>query len=249
MPPRRSSRASLPSRALTTEGADRLLDLGEGHPPRVPEHRHHEAPGGAHRDADVVIALVDDVVAVDLRVDRRVLDERSDGRLDEEGHEAEADAVLLLERLAVRRTQRRHGGHVHLVEGGEHRRRVLRELQPLAGAAAQAAHGHPLLAPMRSGRRGRFGLHCCGYRCRCRCHPSRYWGGGRGSLCLSFWRRFGIRPRSRRRGRCGTCNNRGEHVALQQAATLAGPLDLRWIEAVLVEQTTHRRGRRRRNIE
>ena len=48
---------------------DRLLDLGERQLIGVAHHRHDEALLGADRDADVIVVLVDDVVAVDLGVD------------------------------------------------------------------------------------------------------------------------------------------------------------------------------------
>src|SRR3546814_3406266 len=55
----------------------------------------------ADGDADVVVVLVDDLVAVDLGVDRRQLLQRGERRLHEEAHEAELDPVLLLEAVLV----------------------------------------------------------------------------------------------------------------------------------------------------
>jgi hypothetical protein len=43
-----------------------LLDLGEAQPLGAANDRHHEALAAADRDADVVVVLVDDVVAADL---------------------------------------------------------------------------------------------------------------------------------------------------------------------------------------
>ena len=57
-------------RALAEVG-DLLLDLGDRHLVGVAQDRHDEAARAAHRDADVEIAVVDDVGAVDRRVDRR----------------------------------------------------------------------------------------------------------------------------------------------------------------------------------
>jgi hypothetical protein len=72
---------------------------------------------------------IDKIVTVDLGVDGRELLQRGDAGLDEEAHKAEPNAaVLLLERVAVFRSQRHHRGHVHLVEGGQHSGGVLRLL-------------------------------------------------------------------------------------------------------------------------
>ena len=66
------------------ELGDLLLDLGEAQLIGIAHHRHDQALLGADGDADVVVVLVDDVVAVDLGVDGRDLLQRDDGRLDEE---------------------------------------------------------------------------------------------------------------------------------------------------------------------
>jgi hypothetical protein len=152
----------------------------------IADHRHHQAVRAADRDAHVDEVLVDDLVAVDLGVDRGKLLQRGDAGADEQAHVAEPHAaVLLLERLTVLRAQRHRRRHVHLVEGGQHRGGVLRLLQPRRDGAAQAGHLHPLLAVLHRPRRLRGG-----------------WRGGR------------------RRGAV----QEGEHVALGDAAVLAGAL-------------------------
>ena len=90
---------SVPSSARFGEIADRLLDLRERHPVGVAKHRDDEAPFGADGHADVVVVLVDDLVALNLGVELRERFQRGDARLDEERRDAQADAVLLLERL------------------------------------------------------------------------------------------------------------------------------------------------------
>src|SRR5260221_9254018 len=65
--------------------------------------------------------------------------------LHEEGHEAELDAVLLLEALLVVLAKRHHRTHVYFIEGGEDRRGGLRLDQPLRDALAQPRHRHALL--------------------------------------------------------------------------------------------------------
>ena len=66
-------------------------------------------------------------------------------RLDEERHEAQLDAVLLLELVLVLVAQVHHRLHVDLVEGGQDRVGRLRLQQALGDARAQAGHRHALL--------------------------------------------------------------------------------------------------------
>jgi hypothetical protein len=111
--------------------------------------RHDEAARAAHRDTDVEVAVVDDVVTVDRGIDHGEALERVHRGLDEERHEAQAHAVLLLEALLVFLAHLHHRRHVHFVERGEDRRGGLRHDQALGDALAQARHGHALLRPSR----------------------------------------------------------------------------------------------------
>ena len=63
--------------------------------------------------------MVDDVVAVDRGIEDWVLLQGVHRRLDEEGHEAELDTMLLLELVFVLIAQVHHRRHIHLVERGE----------------------------------------------------------------------------------------------------------------------------------
>ena len=110
------------------------------------KHRHHEPALGADGNADMVVVLVDDVGAVDLGIDRRDILQRLHAGLHEEAHQAELDAVLLLEGVAILAPERHHRAHVHVVERGEHRRGVLRLLQALGDGLAEPRHAHPLFA-------------------------------------------------------------------------------------------------------
>src|SRR5215218_9005017 len=85
---------------LAAERGDFLFDLREAPGVGVAYHRHDEALLGADRNADVVMVLVDYVVAVDLGVNRRQFLQRDDRGFDKDRHEAEPDAVLFLEPLA-----------------------------------------------------------------------------------------------------------------------------------------------------
>ena len=148
------------TRALAVFG-DGLLDAGKGQHVGIAQHGNDEALLGAHRHADVVEVLVDDVVAVDLGVDRRNLLQCLDAGLHEEAHEAQLHAVLLLEQLLVLVAQRHGRRHVDLVEGRQHGGGVLRILQAARDGEAQARHLHTLLA--RGIRRRWCG---CGSGCR-----------------------------------------------------------------------------------
>ena len=89
-------------------------------------------------------------------------------RLHEEAHEAELDAVLLLEALLVAVAQLDHRLHVHFVERRQDRRGRLRLHEALGDARAQARHRHALLGPraqrerQRHRRRRRRGVAAAG---------------------------------------------------------------------------------------
>ena len=157
VPPVRSGERQLAVARLRRQLDDLLLDLGEGLAVGVAHDRHDQPLLGADRDADVVVVLEDDLVALDLGVHPRERLQRADDRLGEEGHEAEADTVPLLEGFLARLAQVHHRGHVDLVEGRQHRRRLLRLDQPGGDGLAAAGHAHPLLAPIGCPRRRRTG--------------------------------------------------------------------------------------------
>ena len=69
----------------------------------------------------------------------------------------EADAVLLLKRLLAPLAQRHHGGHVHLVEGGEHGGVVLRLDEPAGDRRAALGHAHAFFAAVAGLRSGAVG--------------------------------------------------------------------------------------------
>ena len=70
-------------------------------PVGVAHHRHDEALVGADGDAEVVVVLEHEIGAVDLGVDGGNVLQRLHAGFDEEAHEAELAAVLLLERVLV----------------------------------------------------------------------------------------------------------------------------------------------------
>ena len=115
-------------------------------------HRHHQPALGADRDADMVVVLVDDVGAIDLGVDGGNFLERLRAGAHEEAHEAEFCAVLLLEQVAILRTQRHDMAHVDLVEGRQHGGGVLGIFQSPGDGLAEPRHAHALLARRVVGR-------------------------------------------------------------------------------------------------
>ena len=134
------------------EVGDGLLDLSEAHAVRVADHGNHEALLGAHRNAQMVIVLVDEVRAVDLGIDRRDLLESLGAGLHEEAHEAELGAMLLLEDVLVAGAQGHHFAHVDLVEGRQHGGGVLGVLEAARDGLAQLGHAHALFKRAVIGR-------------------------------------------------------------------------------------------------
>ena len=145
VPPLRSASDSEPSSARLANSRMPFSISREGQPVGVAQHRHDQTLGRADGDADVVVVLQHHLVALDLGVDAWEAAQCPDRRLDEKRRDPEADAMPVLERLLVALAQRHHGGHVHLVEGGEHRRRALGLDEPPGNRGAALRHPHPFL--------------------------------------------------------------------------------------------------------
>ena len=213
----------LPIAGLPAEIADFLFDLGDRHLVGIAHHRNHKALVGADSDADMGVLLVDQVIAIDLGIDRRDFLERMHHGLGEKAHEAQLDAMLLLEQVLVLVAQVHHRLHVHLVEGGQHGGGVLRILEAARNGLAQAGDLHALFArrviggnrSARRGRRRRSGGLC-----------SRSRSGGR----------------SRRGGGRRTGQGR-EHIFLEHLTRLAGTGNAGGVEIVLVDQLLRRGSR------
>ena len=102
--------------------------------------------------------MVDDVVAVDRGVDRRLALQRFNRSLDEEGHEAQAHAVvLLLEHVLVLGAQVHDRLHVDFVVGGQHGHGGLSLDQTLGHLGAQTGHRHALLDAVTGGEQRSVG--------------------------------------------------------------------------------------------
>ena len=96
-----------------------LFDPGQVELVAVAEDGNHQAFLGADGDADVVIVLLDDLLALDPGVDGGDGPQGVDGGLDEEGHEAEFHPVLGLEDGLDLGAEGDELGEIGLVEGGE----------------------------------------------------------------------------------------------------------------------------------
>ena len=178
---------------------DLLLDLGKAHLISVAQNGHHQAARRTDGDADVKVAVVDDVVAIHRRVEHREFFQRMHRRFDKEAHEAELDAMLFLKTLLEALAHFHDRGHVDLVEGGEDGVARLRLQQALGHAGAQPGHGHALFGALAKVWRGR--------RVDRRQGAGRDASGNRYRLCGS--------------SRCG----RSQHIAFGDAAVFAGADD------------------------
>ena len=126
----------------------------ERQPVGVAHHRHDQPAFGADGDADVVVLLVDDLVALDLGVELRERAQRRDGGLDEERRDAEADAVRSLN-ASLRRSRSAITAvmstslkvvSIAAVRCASTRRRAM--------VARRLRHAHALLAARIAGLRG-----------------------------------------------------------------------------------------------
>ncbi len=191
------------------EIGDFLLDVGERLLVRIAQDRHDEAARGTDGDTDVEEAVIDDVGAVDRCVDDRVLLQSLHRSLDEERHEAELHAVLLLEPVLVPVAQVHHRLHVHFVERRQDRRGRLRLDETLGDALPQARHRDALL-----GTRGEAGIdvHARG-RHRLQCGRRSGWHRG----CRGY----------------ATAFDGVHHIALGHAAATTGASDARRVDALI----------------
>ena len=127
------------------EIGDLFLDIRKGKLIAVAQDRHHQPARTAHRNADIEIAVIDDVCAIHRGVHHGEFLQGVYAGLHEKGHEAELDAMLLFELVLVAIAQVHDRLHVDLVERGQDCSRGLRFHQSLGDALAQARHGHALL--------------------------------------------------------------------------------------------------------
>jgi hypothetical protein len=139
--------------------------------------------------------LQHDLVALNLGVQARILLERANHRLGEERHEAQPDAVPLLKSVAPPLAQFHHCAHIHLIEGGQHRRRVLRLHQPPRDGLTPPRHADTLLAARRGVAEGRGRARLPEGRQRGRWHrrPGGRWRRDRLLLRWVRWQRRRLR--------------------------------------------------------
>src|SRR5690606_19883704 len=102
----------------------------------------------------IVVVAVNDVLLSDLRVDCRELLERVDCGLDEEGHKTKLHVVLFEELVLVLFTYSHDVRHVHLVEGGQHRSRLLSLNQAFGNLRTTRTHCTDFFVSITCGRPG-----------------------------------------------------------------------------------------------
>jgi len=131
---------SLPSRARLATSRDLSTYVKQSLAIGVLHVGDNEPLLGRDGDSHVDVMLVDDGVAIHLRVDGRELLERLTHRAHEERHERQLDAMLLLDLLLVLVAQRIERGHVDFVERRQVRGGVLGLEQILGDALAARRH-------------------------------------------------------------------------------------------------------------
>src|SRR5690606_17543231 len=149
------------------------FDVSDRHLVSIAQDRHNQATWAADSDTDVKVAVIDDVFAINRSVQDGIFLQSSNRSLDEEGSEAQLDAVLFFELVFVGAAQIHHSLHVDFVEGCQDGVFLLRLQQALSNTCTQTAHRHTLFwtAIQRQ----------CGRSNRCSCL-----GRSRSRLCVSL---------------------------------------------------------------
>ena len=101
VPPVSSSMRELAFLGALAEVGDLLFDIGERELVGVADDGNDQAARAGDGNADVEVAVVDDVGAVHRGVHDGILLQRVHRGLDEEGHEAQPHSMLFLEALLV----------------------------------------------------------------------------------------------------------------------------------------------------
>ena len=145
------------------------------------------------RDAEVDVAVHDERVAVDARVDVRVVVHDVAERADDERQVREREALLGLPRGLVRARGRARRARSRPDRRVDVRARRLRPHHVLGGAAADVVERDDLVARRARDRRGAGAAAA----------RARRGGRGRGGAAAPAARAAGARPRPRRPRRCG----------------------------------------------
>src|SRR5690606_4003808 len=130
---------------------DLLLDIGETQSVNVTNDRHNQTTVSGNGNADVLITVIDHVVTVNRRVNRRETLQGFSRSLGKKRHKAQLDAVAFNKALLVLLAQLHNGRHVDFVEGGQHRSRLLCINQTLSNACPQASHRNTFLGAFTLG--------------------------------------------------------------------------------------------------
>ncbi len=192
------------------------FDIGNTHLVGIPQHRDDQSPFRGYGDADILIAVIDDIATIDGGIDCGKALQGLHRHLDEKPHKTQPGAAVYLGKLVLVLLAQIHDSvHIHLVEGGQHGGVLAHIQQALGDTGPHPGHGYPLFDAVPGG-----GPHLLdfvqAFRRRCR--------GGR------------CRPGSRLGGDVEIDN-----VFLGDAAAASGPLNLAQVDAFLVRQLAGRR--------
>jgi hypothetical protein len=103
---------------LLAQSSNRLFNLHQVHLFRVPQHRRNQPLWRRNRNRHIHIIPKHQAIALNLRVHGRNRLHRRTRRLDKRRHEAQADAVFLLDIVFPLFPELDEVGHVDFVEGG-----------------------------------------------------------------------------------------------------------------------------------
>ena len=233
---------------LLGKSGNGLLDFIQLHAVGVAQDRHHQPLFTADGDADIVKIVQNDVIAVDAGIDVRKLFQRLYAGLDEEGHEAQRNAVALHEMLALTAAQLLDTGQIGLVEGRQHGGLLAGGHQALGNPLADRRHRAALLATGGVKRRV-LGSHRCwpgllhDRRRRGRRNGRLKHGRGRSLLDCGRHGRFHRRCHGPGCGRLlGAFLDAGKQVVQRDASPFAGPGHLIGADVALKHLAPERRG-------
>ena len=109
----------LPVSRLRPVFSDLFLDICKRHLIGITQNRNNKASRRAHRNTDIKVAVIHNIVAINGGVEHRIFLKSSNSRLNEKRHKPKLDAVLFFESLTILLTQPHERSHVDLVKGSK----------------------------------------------------------------------------------------------------------------------------------
>ena len=126
---------------LDGEIGNLLLDFGKGQLVCVTQNRHDQTAVGADSDADIVIVVIDNIAAVDARIDSWKFLQGLNAGFDEERHHAQLDAMLLCELLLVPFANLFDPRHIRFIKCRQHGGLLAGLKQACRNALSNRSHG------------------------------------------------------------------------------------------------------------